>query len=185
MENKKIILGLCGQISSGKGTIAEYAQKKYNAKTFRFSTMLRDVLSRLYLDITRYNMQTLSTILRTNFSEDIMAKVMAEDVKNDSTEIIIVDGVRRMADITYLKEINGFYLVSVKADAKIRFERLTKRNENSDDLGKTYEDFLKDEQQEAELEIPIAMQNADLEIDNNGSMEDLFKQVDDIILKRS
>lgn len=184
MSDKKIILGLCGKISSGKGTIAEYAQKKYNASTHRFSTMLRDVLNRLYLDISRNNMQTLSTILRTNFSEDIMAKVMALDAKKDENQIIIIDGVRRMADIKYLKEIEGFYLVSVDADAKIRYDRLSKRSENIDDFGKSFEEFLKDEEQEAELEIPKAMAEAQIKINNNNNFEDLYKQIDKIIEKQ-
>ncbi len=183
MPNKKIILGLCGKISSGKGTIAEYTQEKYNAKTFRFSTILRDVLTRLYLEINRSNMQNLSTILRSNFTEDIMAKVMAEDVKNDSSEIIVVDGVRRIADIKYLKKIEGFYLVSVDADAKIRYDRLSKRSENTDDFGKSYEDFLEDEKQEAEQEIPVAMAEAQVKINNDGSFDGLYKQIDEIIKK--
>ena len=181
MPSKKIILGLCGQISSGKGTIAEYAQKNLSGKTYRFSTMLRDVLNRLYLEITRSNMQTLSTILRQNFSEDVLAKVMAEDVQRNDNNLIIVDGIRRMADIKYLQELEGFYLVRVVADSKIRFERLIKRSENADDQQKTYEDFLKDERQEAELEIPLVMEKAELELNNNGTFEELYKQIDDIV----
>ena len=88
----KIILGLAGEMASGKGTVAKYAAEKYNAKTWRFSTMLRDVLDRLSLEQSRDNMQTLSTILRQNFGEELFARVMAEDVKKDTSEIIVEIG---------------------------------------------------------------------------------------------
>ena len=56
MANKKIIIGLVGQLACGKGTVAEYLKEKYGASVYRYSTMLRDVLNRLYLEINRVNM---------------------------------------------------------------------------------------------------------------------------------
>jgi len=48
MTNEKIIIGLVGQMASGKGTIAEYLRDKHGADFFTFSTVLRDVLNRLH-----------------------------------------------------------------------------------------------------------------------------------------
>ena len=83
MSQQKIIIGLVSKIAAGKGTVTKYLQDKYGASAYRFSTMLRDALNRLYVEINRKNMQKLSTILRQNFGEDLMAKVIAEDVKRD------------------------------------------------------------------------------------------------------
>lgn len=143
--------------------------------------MLRDVLNRLYLDIKRTNMQTLSTALRQNFSEDILAKVITEDVKNDKSKIIIIDGVRRPADITYLKKLPGFKLVYVTAGLKTRYERLIKRGENKDDNNKTFEQFMNDHKAETELAIPELGKEANIKIDNNGGLEELYRQIDAII----
>lgn len=179
----KIILGLAGEMASGKGAIAKYASQKYNAKCFRFSTMLRDVLDRLYLAHSRDNMQMLSTTLRQNFGEDLLARVMAEDVKKDAGEIIIIDGVRRLADIKYLRELPEFKLVYVEADTKKRYERIVQRTENTDDAQKTFEAFKKDHAGEAELQIKDLKNHADFLIDNNGPYEDLYRQVDEILNK--
>ncbi|KKU18900.1 MAG: hypothetical protein UX30_C0023G0006 [Candidatus Saccharibacteria bacterium GW2011_GWA2_46_10] len=168
-------------MASGKGTIAKYATEKYNARTWRFSTMLRDVLDRLSLEQSRDNMQTLSTILRQNFGEELFARVMAEDVKKDTSEIIVVDGVRRLADIKYLKEIPQFKLAYLEADMQKRYERIVKRAENSDDAKKTFEDFKKAHEDESELQIKDLKNHADFLIDNNGSYEDLYAQVDKIL----
>ena len=106
--NKKII-GLVGKISSGKGTVAKYMEEKYNANTYRFSTILRDILKRLHSEINRKNLQDVSTALRQTLGEDILAKVMAEDVKKDDNDLIVVDGIRRMADIKYLKKLDALF----------------------------------------------------------------------------
>ncbi len=180
----KIILGLAGEIASGKGTVAEYLNKKHNASTHRFSTMLRDVLDRLHLEHTRENMQKISTALRKNYGEDTLARVIAEDVKKDDAEIIVVDGVRRLDDIKYLKELDGFNLVYIEAEIKKRYNRIIERSENTDDQNKTFEQFEKDHQGEPELQIKGLKEYADIVIDNNGVMEDLYQQVDEIIIDK-
>lgn len=179
----KIILGFVGPLSSGKEEAKKYLEKNYSAGTHRFSIMLRDILKRLYLPITRENMQDLSLDLRNRFGSDTLARVIAEDVKNDTHEIIVVDGVRRLDDIDKLKDVPGFSLVAIDADPKIRYERLIIRNENADDSQKTYKDFLIDGQREAELEIPKVMAAAPYTINNNGTFDELYKQIDEIIIK--
>lgn len=185
MHDKKLIFGLTGQIASGKGTVAKYLEKKYQAKTFKFSDPLRDVLKRINKEITRENMQNLSIMLREKFGQDILAKITAEDVKKTKNKIIVVDGIRRVPDIKYLSEIDGFKLIKIIADQKIRYKRLIKRTENVGDTEKTYEQFLEEEQAETELSIPKVMSKADLEIDNNGNINKLYEQIKEIIKKFS
>lgn len=177
----RIILGLAGEIASGKGTVAKYISTKYGAKTWRFSTMLRDVMDRLSIEQTRPNVQLLSRILRENFGEDLFAVVMSRDVKSDSSEVIIIDGVRRLADIKYLKAFPEFKLVYLEADIRKRYERIVKRGENADDTVKTFVEFQKDHEGESELQIKGLKDQADFLIDNNGSYEDLYRQVDKLL----
>ncbi len=177
----KLILGFVGPLSSGKEVAKKYLEEKYGASSYRFSMMLRDVLNRLYLPISRKNMQNLSLDIRNRFGSDTLAKVIAEDAKNDKNEIIVVDGVRRLDDITHLKDLPGFFLISIDADPEIRYKRILTRNENTDDTNKTFEEFLADGQREAELEIPTVMAQAKYKIDNNGTFEELYKQIDKIV----
>ncbi|MFZ4632266.1 MAG: AAA family ATPase [Patescibacteria group bacterium] len=178
----KIILGLVGEIASGKDVTKKYLEDNYGANCHRFSTILRDLLSRLYMPITRENMQNISTILRQQFGGDLLAKIITEDVKNDPHEIVVVDGIRRAADMVYLKTLPSFHLVSIEVDSKIRYERLVKRNENADDATKTYGQFLADGKKETELEIPEVMSNANYKLDNNGSLKDLYNQIEKLII---
>jgi len=177
----KIILGFAGPLASGKEVAKKYLEAEHQASVHRFSTMLRDILNRLYLPISRENMQNLSFDLRQRFGADTLARVIAEDVKNDPHGIIVIDGVRRLDDIVSLKDVPGFSLVSIDADPKIRYERMKIRNENKGDAGKSYEEFLADSQREAELQIPEVMAAAQFHIDNNGDLPNLYRQIEQII----
>ncbi len=181
MVDKKIIIGLVGEIASGKGLIVQYLKEKYKATSYRFSEPLRDILNRLYLPINRKNMQTMSQILRENYSQNILAKIMAMDAKKDNNGMVVIDGIRRMADIEYLKEIPEFKLVYVTADMKIRYDRIINRAENSDDNNKTFEQFEREHEAEPELKIAKVGQIAEFKIDNSGTKEELYAQVDKIM----
>jgi dephospho-CoA kinase len=185
MTTNKLILGFTGQIASGKGTAAKYLENKYNASTYKFSTPLRDILHRAHIEENRQNLQTLSRIMRENFGEDILAKIIAEDVKNESNKFIIIDGIRRPSDIIYLEKIQGFVLANIFADIEKRFERITSRNENSDDSKKTFEEFQKDNLGESELKISEIAEKATEKIDNNGSINDLYANLDNLVKKYS
>lgn len=176
MQNK-IILGFVGDLASGKGTICQHLKNKYNVNSYRFSTMLRDILTRIYVDNSRENLQDLSTFLRGRYGQDIMSKVIAKDVQNDQNEIVAVEGIRRPTDITYLQELNGFHLIYITADPKIRWQRMVLRQENADDANKTFEQFLKDEQAEADMLIKDLGKQATYTIVNNGTIEQFYNEM--------
>ena len=178
---KKVIIGITGSIASGKGTAAQYLKEKYGASTYRFSDMLGDMLDRLYLERSRDNFVKMSEITRATFGEDIMAKTMARDVEKDLNQIVIVEGVRRLADIEYLKKMAGFALVEIFADMKVRYERLKKRSEKADDQTKTFEEFKADHQRSTELSIIEVAEQAQKKIDNNGTLGELHQQLDGLI----
>lgn len=177
----KIILGLAGEIASGKGTTAKYIAKKYKASTHRFSTMLRDVAERMHLEESRNNLQKISTMFRDYYGEDILSRTICFDVENDKNKVVVIDGVRRPSDLRYLKKLAGFKLVYIEADMEKRYERIVKRGENTDDTKKTFKEFQKDHEKEAERQIRGMRKKADVILDNNGTFKDLYQQVDKII----
>lgn len=179
----KLIIGIIGENAAGKTTATEYLKKKFNAVTFRFSDMLSDIAKRMYIEPSRANLQTLSTILRQNFSEDIMSRVIAEDAKNSSAEVIITEGVRRPSDITHLKELSNFILIYIKTDERVRFDRLATRGEKPDDATKTWEEFQAEGKQESEQKILEIATQAQYSIDNNSSLANTYSQLDEVVAK--
>lgn len=179
----KIILGFCGRIASGKGTACQYLQAQKPTEIVMFSQSLRDVLQRLHLEINRENIQKISKVLRENFSQDILAKVVSYDANQSSAELVLVDGVRRPQDIEYLKALPNFYLLSINAEQTLRWQRLKLRRQNQDDQEKTLEQFKIEDEAESESLIDEVAKSADYQLDNNGNLENLYQQLDAIINK--
>lgn len=180
---RKIIIGFSGLLASGKGTAAKYLEQKYKASSYRFSTIMRDMLHRIYLEQTRDNMIKMSETIRATFGEEILAKTIAKDAENDINPIVVVDGIRRLADITHLTNLDNFILVEIFAEPQTRFQRLVKRGENPDDTTKTFEQFLADHERSTEKTIQEVIPFAKEKIDNNGTFDELYAQIDAFIEK--
>lgn len=177
----KLIFGIVGGLASGKTTLAEYLSSTYACNTYRYSSMLRDILARIYVDESRHNLQTLSTFLRDQYGQDVMSKVIAQDVERDPHDIVVVEGIRRPSDITYLRELPGFHLIFVDADQRTRYERIISRGENTDDAFKTFAAFQADEAAEADRLISEIAKEAEFTIDNNGDKAAFFAQAEAIL----
>lgn len=180
--NKKI-LAFTGQIASGKGTACAFFVDRYEARLVKFSSILRDVLDRLYLAQSRDTMQQLSFALRGAFGQDIFAKAIANDVTTLNAPLIVIDGVRRPYDVECLKVLDGFHLIAIETDERLRYDRVIKRNENHGDAEKSWEQFLADEQADAEASIPEIMKQANEYVHNNGSLDDFYRQLEAVYLK--
>lgn len=112
-----------------------------------------------------------------------MAKVIIQDIKKDKHKVIIIDGIRRLMDIKYLRPMKNFKLIKVVVDPEIRYERLKKRNENKGDNKKTFKQFLADQKKEAESQVLAVMKKADIEITNNGTWEEFYAQIEAVMKK--
>lgn len=180
---EKIVLWFTWEMWCGKDTATDYVFKKIWGKKFKFSQVLRDVLARIFVDATRENLQALSTALRSSFWQDILAKIMKNDVEKSTDSVILIDWVRREDDIIHLKKLPEFKLVYIETSLENRFERISNRWENTDDIWKTIEQFKKEQEFEAEVQIRGLKWIADFVVDNNWSFDDLYRQIDEIIRK--
>jgi len=180
---KKTIIGLAGKIASGKETVGKYLIKKFGAKKIRFSDPLRKILGILNLPDSRQNLQTLSTIIRQNFGENILAKSVMRTVARSKNNLIIIDGVRRASDIDDFKKNKNFYLIYIEASQENRYKRCVKRNENPGDDKMTFDDFNKKDNAESEMQIESLKKKANFTIDNNQSFESLYRQIENILRK--
>ncbi len=181
----KVIIGVVGKMASGKGTIASYLKENYKAADFRFSTILRSLLDRLHKPHTREYLQDISTALRGVFGEDLLAEVMASDVMASQSPVVVVEGIRRPADIAHLQQVPGFMLIAVDAPEEVRYSRYVERAENPGDAEMTIERWRERSQAETELLIPEVMKSAEVIWDNGGSKDDLYVQIDRFMKKHA
>lgn len=180
---EKIIIGIAGQIASGKDTVSKYLADKYGATRYGSSNVFRSTLRNLFLPETRENLQKISLALRQAFGDDLVARVLHQDISKTEGDFIVVDGVRRLSDILLLKQEPNFHLLYVDASIQLRYERIVKRVQNADDQTKTFEEFQQDNEREAEISIKALQSQADGVVENDGDLEKLFQQVDVFIKK--
>lgn len=173
------VLGLIGRIGSGKTAVSEYLQENYGAKEHRFSQILMDILDRLYLPHERANLQKLGKSLRAELGTDVIVNAFKQDLEKDTSEILIVDGIRYENEVELLKEKKGI-LIFVTASPEARYERAVKRGEKGE-AKITFEQFLESEKAETEKHIEAIKSSADYTIDNSGTLDELYKKVDGII----
>ena len=178
---KKTIIALAGEMGCGKGAIAEYLIARHAAKKLRFSDVFRNILDRIHLEQSRENMAALSLALRNTFGSDILSDILAKDVENLDSPIIILDGVRRMSDLDRLRTMDGFRFVYIEADPMTRYHRVVARGENTPDSTMTYEGFLKESSLETETSIRALKDIADVVLENNGTLEELEAQCEKML----
>lgn len=177
----KLILGVAGEMGSGKEAVSKHLVQSYHANAHNFSQILNDVLNRLYLDITRENQTPLSGILRKTFGEDILAKVMYRDSVDDVSDVVVIQGIRRHEDMKFLKQLPNFKLLYIDADMETRFERVKVRGEKVNDSKMSFEEFKKTHEYETEQTILDLRSYADYTLNNNGAYTELYKQIDEIM----
>jgi dephospho-CoA kinase len=183
MSKNKIIIGLVGEFAAGKGAVAKYLAKKYQAKVYKFSDPLNDILNRVDEKIIRDNQCAIANFLRKNFGEDILSKVLMKNAAGDRNGIIVVDGFRKMGELNFFRKKENFILINVKTDLKVRYERIIKRGEKVDEKTKSLESFLKDHKLPADTDIVKVGKKADYTVDNSGTKKELYLQIDKIIKK--
>lgn len=180
-----IVFGLTGKNASGKGTVAKIL--KQNEFTYHsLSDSLRDELNLLGKEETRENLIEIGNKLRKEGGPGVLADKLIS--KLDAENNHIVDSIRNPFEVNSLRKkslLRKFLLISVDADAKLRYDRLCSRGRIGD--SNSWEKFLDQERQEDTNDDPNKQQlsktmgMADYSIDNSGTLEELEAQVKKII----
>ena len=182
---RKIIIGLIGEKGAGKGTASDRLIEKYSAVHYGTSKILRRTLEDLHLPVTRDNLIKLALVLKEGYGPSVIIDSLIQDMEKDEANIIIADGIRMHGDVEPFRKKYGenFYLVYVTADLQLRYSRTKLRKEKIGEADATLEQFLEEEGKLTEISIHEIGRTAEFKINNNGSSEDLAKQVDEMMRK--
>lgn len=183
------IFGLVGEKGAGKQTFVNFIKQiasspstnahgprndkgeELKIRQVRFSDILAQTLIMWDIPITRANLQKLSIAMNETFGQTALAKAARFSLEGDTADIIILDGVRRDAEVRLVRSFKNNVLIYITAEQKLRYQRLKKRSEKVGEVGLTFEQFLQEEKSKAEREIPKISKKADIKIENNGSLE--------------
>ena len=175
-----MLIGLVGENGSGKETFATLLKEILGSDAVTHvhtSDILKETLKMWHVSLTRRNLQDMAIIMDHTYGKGTLSRALAGQVKASNTKIVILDGVRWQSDVELIRSINPNKLVYVTASLEHRFERTKKRKEKVGEDQTTFEQFLKEEQIETELDIKNIAKGADITIVNDGSIEDFREKI--------
>jgi dephospho-CoA kinase len=180
------ILGITGTMGAGKGTIVDYLTSRHGFKHFSVRGYLIGIIKARGMEVNRDSMVIIANELRAKNKPSFIVEELFKEAQLSGTDCII-ESIRTPGEVSALKEKGNFSLFSVDADRKLRYERIVKRGSETDLV--SLETFAENEDREMNSTDPnkqnvsVCMQLADNHFTNNGSFEDLYKQVDTILEK--
>lgn len=178
-----MIIGITGTDGAGKGTAVEYLKTKgfihYSAREF-----LVEEIKKRDLPMSRNQMRLMGNEFREKYGNEFIVKRALEIIDKEGVEKAIIESIRATGEAEYLIQEGGV-LLSVDAKPEIRYERVQSRQSESDKISfkefVEYEEVEKDDGLKNGLNKAAVMKMADFTILNDGRVEELFEQVEQVL----
>ena len=176
-----MIIGLSGTLGSGKGEVAKYLVSK-GFVHYSVTQVLIEEIKKRNLIVNRDSMYSVANDLRNSFGAGILAKRLLEKAKFEGNTNIIIESLRNPKEIVELRKFENVFIFAVDADRKIRYDRIQMRHSSKDNI--SYDNFSIQEENELNNSDPNAghisecMKIADIIFQNNSSLLELYKQID-------
>ena len=182
---KILVIGVTGQPSSGKDTVANYLAS-LGFVHISTSDLIREEMRKQGLSTDRPQIHEFVTERRKERGLGYLAELTVKKIDKDS----VVSGLRNTSEIQILKDAFGanFILLAMDAPFEMRYKWVLGRKRDSKDL--TFEEFKAEEDAERNrsdgaFQVDKVIKMADEVILNDGIKEDLLKNVDDLLKKYS
>lgn len=182
------VIGFVGWPCAGKDEAAEYLQKFHEAQRFGHSDFIR----RLAAQDGNWSPTTdqLSAIFEAQAAvngygwiarqvHDAVIELWAHEPRR----LVVVSGVRNLAEVEIYSELPGFQLVKLEADFNTRLARARKRQRIGErDL--TTRRFREIEQLPGNANIPNLLAQSGSVIVNNSTKREFHRALDQLVTKR-
>ena len=175
----KLIVCLTGMPGAGKTTIAEALRSKGFDK-ITMGDAVRAEAARRKIEPTGENLGKLMLELREKNGSGAVAELIKNDILNSKSDVVLVDGLRSLAEVDVLKKIGTVKVLAIHASGDTRFGFLTRRDRS--DAPSDRNDFAKRDSREIGVGMSESIALADETISNNNlTIEQLINTAYDII----
>jgi dephospho-CoA kinase len=178
------LIGITGTNGSGKGTVVEYLVRKHGFRHYAARDFLTKEVKRRRLVLDRSSMRDVANDLRATHEPAYVVKSLYEEAVQNNEERVVIESVRNIGEAEFLKE-HGAFLIAVDADQVLRYERVQARRSATDQVD--FPTFVEHEEREMhpvglhDMDLRGVMALADATIQNNGSYEELQKEMEKIL----
>jgi len=160
----KLIVCLTGMPGAGKTTIADGLKSKGFEK-ITMGDAVRAEAARRKIEPTGENLGKLMLELREKNGLGAVAELIKNQIANSKSDVIVIDGVRSIAEVDVLKKFGTVKLLSIHASTDTRFKFLSDRGRSDAPSG--HEDFGKRDSREMKVGMSESIALADETISNN------------------
>ena len=187
-----IIIGITGTFGAGKGTVVECLVVKYGFAHFSARAVIADEIKKRGLPENRDTMRQVANDLRAKHGSAYVLEQLLTRALASGADRAVLESVRTLGEIAMLRKIKPpqrFYLLGVDTKAQLRYERNVARGSTTDQVN--FADFLRQEHLEsvsknpAEINLLACLKSADFVLTNNGSVAELYAQVDEAMQRLS
>ncbi len=178
-------IGVTGTFCSGKDSFAEYLKNK-GFEHFSLSNIIREEADKQGIFKSRESLWKLGNVLREKEGSGVLAKRAI--AKMSENKDYIITSIRNPLEVKELASTKDFVLIKMDAPVEIRFKRILDRGgDRKEDDPKTFQEFLEKENREMKSDIDSGqnikncMDMAKFSIINDGTLEELYKKIDELI----
>jgi dephospho-CoA kinase len=176
MARRRLIL-LTGMAGSGKTTLSGIIRES-GLRVITMGDVIRELAKQKGLEPTRENIGHLAEEIRKEGPEAV-ARRCVEMLKREPDSLIVVDGIRSLAEVDAFKEEFDVVLIALWASPLSRYKRLTRRGRSDDP--KTWEEFKDREHRELGFGIGDAIASSDYMIKNDDGIDTLKPAFEEIM----
>jgi dephospho-CoA kinase len=175
-----MIIGVTGTNGAGKGTVVDYLVREKGFTHYSVREFLIEEIKRRGLPVNRSTMRETANDLRKSNHPGYVVEQLVTRAAEAGTDAVI-ESIRAVGEVEFLKHHDAFF-IAIDADRPIRYERAVQRNSETDQVD--FDTWVQEEEREwhnteaHDMNVPAVMGMADVTILNNGTHEDLFKEVD-------
>jgi dephospho-CoA kinase len=172
------ILALVGLPGSGKSTAIEAIFDLGIVVTM--GDVVRNEAKRRNIELSGSNLGKIAEQLRKEEGPGIVAKRCVNLIKKMKENIIFIDGIRSLDEVSIFRKFWKFPIIAIIVDEKKRFRRLFKRSRSDDP--KNLEELKERDHRELKFGLDEVLEKADYKINNNSTVDNLKKKTRDVVL---
>jgi dephospho-CoA kinase len=172
-------VGVAGMPGSGKGVFRRNVQRM-GYPVVIMGDVVREEVKRRNLKPTPENLGKTMLNLRELEGPAAIAKRCVPKVKKATGRIVVVDGVRSLAEVEEFKRhFPDFILIAIHASPRTRYQRLFRRKRSDDPTN--WETFRQRDLRELGIGMGAVIAAADHTIVNEGTLAQLKKKIRQVI----